>query len=379
MASKTERILARISHKKAGDTKVLVVVDKYVSGKTLKKILEEWEYNIIGVCTSSQEALIRVRKDKPDLVLTDMELNDCDGIYLAQPLNTQTDNSNLCIYFTAYATELIVQRTMNIATTLGCSINKSNTHKLHSNFESSLCHHYGINQIESFINPLPQKPIQVLIVDDQQIVLWGLEKLINSEKPRMKVVGTATNISDAKRIAQEQQPDIMILNIYLNDIECVNLIPEFANNANMRIIIFTEKNNNEIIDQAILNGARGVIHKTESMQTILRAIVKIHDGELWLDRITTGRIFLQNSRTQGKRPRDIDADKITTLTRKECLILKAFSDGTGGEQNKQIAAKLCMSEHTLRNHLTSIFSKLGIRNRFSLFTYAKQHFHNSDL
>ena len=81
MASKTERILARISHKKAGDTKVLVVVDKYVSGNTLKKILEEWEYNIIGVCTSSQEALIRVRKDKPDLVLTDMELNDCDGIY----------------------------------------------------------------------------------------------------------------------------------------------------------------------------------------------------------------------------------------------------------------------------------------------------------
>lgn len=54
---------------------------------------------------------------------------------------------------------------------------------------------------------------------------------------------------------------------------------------------------------------------------------------------------------------------------------RAFSDGTGGEQNKQIAAKLCMSEHTLRNHLTSIFSKLGIKNRFSLFAYAKQHYH----
>ena len=59
------------------------------------------------------------------------------------------------------------------------------------------------------------------------------------------------------------------------------------------------------------------------------------------------------------------------------MVLRAFSDGIGGEQNKQIAAKLCISEHTLRNHLTSIFSKLGIKNRFSLFTYAKQHFQQS--
>jgi FixJ family two-component response regulator len=57
---------------------------------------------------------------------------------------------------------------------------------------------------------------------------------------------------------------------------------------------------------------------------------------------------------------------------------KSLANGMGGEQNKQIAAKLCMSEHTLRNHLTSIFSKLGIKNRFSLFAYAKQHIEQFD-
>lgn len=377
MANKAERVLARISHKRIGDTRVLIVVDKYISGKTLKNMLEEWEYSITGVCTSGQEALIRMKEDKPDLILTDIELSDCNGIHLAQQLNLQTDNSNLSIYFTAYATDLIVQRAINIATTLGHNINKCGTEKLHRNFESSFCQYYGIDQTTNLSKESTTQPIRVLLVDDQQIVLWGLEKLINSEKPRMEVVGIAMNISDARCIAAEKQPDIIILNISLDNTDCVNFIPDFANSGNTRIVVFTEVYDKEVIDRAVLSGARGVVHRKEPMQTILRAIEKIHEGELWLDRITTGRIFLQNSRMRGKTSHDTDTEKITTLTRKECMILRAFSDGVGGEQNKQIAAKLCMSEHTLRNHLTSIFSKLGIKNRFSLFAYAKQHFQQS--
>ncbi|MBX9895719.1 MAG: response regulator [Nitrosomonas sp.] len=375
MANKTERVVTRISHNsRFGETKILIVVEKYISGKTLKDMLEEWAYDITGICTSSQEALVRVKKDKPDLILTDMELNDCDGIHLAQQLNLQTDRSNLCIYFTAYASDLVIQRTMTIATALGHNISKAKG-KDYSDFESCFCQYHGIDKTKNMIAQFSMQQIRVLIVDDQQIVLWGLEKLINAEKPKMEVIGVATSIVDAKKIAIEKQPDVIVLNIFLNNIDCVSHIPEFANNGKTRVVVFTETQDKEIIDRAILNGARGVLHRRESMQTILRAIEKIHEGELWLDRITTGRILLQNSRIRGKIPSDSSSEKITMLTRKECMILRAFSDGTGGEQNKQIAAKLCMSEHTLRNHLTSIFSKLGIKNRFSLFAYAKQHYH----
>jgi DNA-binding NarL/FixJ family response regulator len=381
MTNKTEprHTLTRISHKRIGDIRVLIVVDKYISGKTLKNMLEEWGYSITGICISGQEALVRMKEDKPNLILTDIELSDCNGIHLAQQqqLNLQTDNFNLSIYFTAYTTDLIVQRTINIATALGYSISKCSTKKLHRNFESSICQYYGINQTTNFSKESTIQPIRILLVDNQQIVLWGLEKLINSEKPRMEIIGIAVNISDAKRIATEEKPDIIILNIYLDDSDCVNSIPDLINNRDTRVVIFTEIYDKEAIDRAVLNGARGVVHKKEPMQTILRAIEKIHEGELWLDRITTGRIFLQNSRMQGKASHDTNTKKITTLTRKECIILRAFSDGAGGEQNKQIAAKLCISEHTLRNHLTSIFSKLGIKNRFSLFAYAKQHFQQS--
>lgn len=373
MANRTDQVLARISHKRMGEAKILIVVEKYISGEILRNILEELECDVTGVCTSSQEALVRVKKNKPDLILTDIKLDNCDGIYLAQQLKLPADDTNICIYFTAYASDLILQRTMTIATAMGCNINKYSNDKNYTKFESSFYQYYGTNETKDFFKQFSVQPIKVLLVDDQQIVLWGLEKLIDSQ-PRMEVVGTATNIQDAKRLVVENQPDILMLNIYLDNIDCISHISDLSSNGNTRIMVFTETHNKEVIDRAVLSGARGVVHRNESMQTILRAIEKIHDGELWLDRITTGRVFLQNSRLREKISTDVNIDKITMLTRKECVILRVFSDGTGGEQNKQIAAKLCMSEHTLRNHLTSIFSKLGIKNRFSLYTFAKQYF-----
>ena len=200
MANKTERVVTRISHNsRFGETKVLIVVEKFISGKTLIDMLEEWEYNILGICTSSQEALMRVKKDKPDLILTDMELNDCDGIHLAQQLDLQSDHSHICIYFTAYASDLIIQRTMTIATALGHNISKTKR-KDHSDFESCFCEYHGIDRPNNISSQFSAQKIKVLIVDDQQIVLWGLEKLINNEKPKMEVVGIAT-------VLREHYPD----------------------------------------------------------------------------------------------------------------------------------------------------------------------------
>lgn len=113
------------------------------------------------------------------------------------------------------------------------------------------------------------------------------------------------------------------------------------------------------------------------VQTILKVIEKVHDGELWLDRETASRTFLQNFHMRKTASPSINTRKISALTRKECEILKVFSQASGSEQNKQIAAYLQMSEYTLRNHLSAIFKKLGINNRFGLFMYARKHFRRS--
>ena len=106
MNSKTEHNLARILHKKTDGIKVLIVVDKYISGTALKNMFDIWGYNIIGICTSNQEVLDKVKEKKPDLIFTDIELTNCSGIHLVQQLSFKHNDSNLSIYFTAYATDL---------------------------------------------------------------------------------------------------------------------------------------------------------------------------------------------------------------------------------------------------------------------------------
>ncbi|SCY12314.1 response regulator transcription factor [Nitrosospira sp. Nsp13] len=224
------------------------------------------------------------------------------------------------------------------------------------------------------MDPFSHIPIRVLLVDSRQIVLWGLEKLINSESPRMETVGKASNGTDARRLARESQPNIVLLDLELGGERGVDLIPDLLKMGNFHIIVFTEIHDPTTIDVAIFNGARGVVYKEEPTPTILKAIQKVHDGELWLDRRTTGRVFINFLRTGQKLPVDPVAGKITALTRKERVIVNAFANEAGAS-NKKIAHTLGISEQTLRNHLTSIFSKLEITNRFDLFMFAKLHHH----
>ena len=97
MTNKAEQVLSGASHKKMNAAKVLVVIDKYIAGKTFKRILEEWNYHITGVCNAGKEALIKAKEVKPDLILTDIELKDCSGIRLVNLSTLKSDQSDLCI------------------------------------------------------------------------------------------------------------------------------------------------------------------------------------------------------------------------------------------------------------------------------------------
>lgn len=377
MNNKIESALKRTSQNRIETPRVLILVRNYISGGNLENMAKGWEYNIIGIYNSNKTASFRIKIDKPDLILTDIELDDEDDLCLVHQLNLPIENSKFCIYFTRYSTESIMQRTMALVATLSNRAQECNSEKNYPKTESDFDRYDDVDKSVSPTTQFSPRPIRVLLVDDQQIVLWGLEKLINDQQPRMEVVGTAANIFLAKRLIMEKRPDILILNIYLGDINCVNYISEFANNGNTKVVIFCRIRDQKVIDQAVISGARGVVYQKESIQTILKVIDKVHNGEMWFDRETASRAFLQNVRMRRAVSPSINTRKISGLTRKESEIVKVFSHASGSEQNKQIAARLQMNEYTLRNHLSSIFKKLGINNRFSLFMYARHHFQQS--
>jgi len=216
-----------------------------------------------------------------------------------------------------------------------------------------------------------QNPIRILLVDDHQSFLWGMIKLIESDSPNMQVIGTASDIAEALAILEREQPDLILLDIDLNGVNSLDSMPLLRNATSAMVLILTGVRDAETHERAVLAGARGVLQKEASAEMILKAIRKVHEGEIWLDRLTTGRVFsklLDHSNNQVSP----EAIKIRSLTSRERAIIDVMIK-QGHSTNKQIAAHLNMSEHTLRNHLSSIYSKLEVENRLELVMYAVKH------
>lgn len=220
--------------------------------------------------------------------------------------------------------------------------------------------------------PSTPKPIRVLLVDDHRSILWGLERLIESEKPRMEIAGKATTVAEAVGLTESARPDVILLDLDLGAENGVDAIPELIAGSRAKVLVLTGIRSPSIHDDAVLAGARGVVGKEDAPENILKAIEKVHQGELWLDRAATGRIFVELSRKGGPEEADPEKQKIASLTARERQIVAAVA-GEPGATASTIADRLHISEHTLRNHLTSIYDKLGVANRLELYVYASKH------
>lgn len=217
-------------------------------------------------------------------------------------------------------------------------------------------------------------PIRVFIIDDHRSILWGLQRLIESGKPTMNVVGCVGSCAEALKTIKETAPDVILLDIDLGKENGIDEIPRLLaeTNSHAKILMLTGVRDKSAHDKAVLAGARGVVEKEASAETILSAISKVHEGQIWLDREATARIFVEFSRESSAHGADPEQAKIASLTHRERAIV-AVTANNAGSTAKTIAQALFISEHTLRNHLTSIYSKLEVSNRLELFAYAHKH------
>ena len=188
----------------------------------------------------------------------------------------------------------------------------------------------------------------------------------------MEVVATATNRADALAAAAQHQPDVVLVDIDLGGDCGVDLLQELLRQCDAKPIMFSGVRESELHERAVLQGARGVVHKTDATDVILKAIASVHRGEVWLDRAATARVF-ETLRTAGAQTQgDATPSGIAALTQKERAVVVAVIEHKGAP-SKVIAAALHISPHTLRNHLATIYSKLDVRNRMDLLMYAHEH------
>lgn len=220
---------------------------------------------------------------------------------------------------------------------------------------------------------LSEDTIRVMLIDDHRTMLWGLTALIQGQRPRMDVVGAARSCGEALDRIAEIEPDVVLLDLDMNGENGLDILPSLLRSGSARVLILTAGRDQATLDLAVQRGARGILHKAASAEHVLKAIEKVHRGELWLDQETLGRVFgaLMSHATPGAND-DPEVKKQATLTAREKKIIRTVLDESGAP-NKAIANKLFISEHTLRNHLTSIYQKLAVANRLELYVYASKH------
>jgi two-component system, NarL family, nitrate/nitrite response regulator NarL len=212
--------------------------------------------------------------------------------------------------------------------------------------------------------------IRVLLVEDHQTMLWGLQKLIDAERPRMEVVGTASTCPEALERTARLAPDVILLDLDLGGVSMLDFLPELLANGLARALVLTAAHQTDTLDQAVRRGARGILHKEVPAAQVLKAVEKIHRGELWFDAATMDRVFGQLLRSRNS-PQPQPAPHASLTARERAIVSAAVQHS--GRANHEVAERLFISEHTLRNHLTSIYRKLNVTNRLEMYVYAIRH------
>lgn len=211
---------------------------------------------------------------------------------------------------------------------------------------------------------------RVLIIDDHAIVRTGLRMLLESQAG-ITVVGEAANHADALAVAVREQPDIILLDLDLGGESSLDCLPELLTVASeARVLILTGVRDPELHRHAVYLGAMGLVLKEKATEVLLQAIEKVRTGEVWLEGAMIASVLREVVHAREARQADPEAAKIAALTERERQVITLVGQGL---RNKQVAERLCISETTVRHHLTAIFAKLKVADRLELVIYAYRH------
>jgi len=210
--------------------------------------------------------------------------------------------------------------------------------------------------------------LRIMIVDDQLMVRAGLRKLL--EDAGIAVVAMAGNRAEAIALAAREQPDVILIELEVDGEDALRFVPDIREAAtNARVLILTGLKKQEGHQRAVQGGAVGVVFKNQEPEVLIKAVRKVHAGEVWLDRATMGNLFSEMTRKRSDG-RDPDETRRDSLTDRELQVISLIAEGL---KNKQIAQRLFISETTVTHHLSSIFSKLDVSDRLELVIYAFGH------
>jgi len=212
--------------------------------------------------------------------------------------------------------------------------------------------------------------IKILIADDQNLIRQSLEIVLNAQND-FQVTDAVENGKEVIRAVRREKPDIILMDIRMPEmdgVQCTKILKE--NYPNIKIIILTTFDDDEYVFSALKYGASGYLLKGISMDELKDAIYKVYKGNAMINPDIASKVLKFFSQmAQSNFAIAVEDDLTKNISNSEWKVIKQIGRGLS---NKEIAAKLCLSEGSVRNYLSSILRKLGLRDRTQLAIWAVQ-------
>ncbi|NLY44052.1 MAG: response regulator transcription factor [Clostridiaceae bacterium] len=209
--------------------------------------------------------------------------------------------------------------------------------------------------------------IRVLIADDHSMVRQGLKQIVELEKD-IEVVAQASNGEEAVDLALKLKPDVVLMDINMpkmNGIQAVAQLKEKG--CPSKIIMLTIHADHEYLIKTVQLGAAGYVLKDADSDVLIKAIRSVYEGQSYIPPNMTTEIIRGFTQATAE---DSRSKVQNLLTQREIEVLELIAEGM---LNKEIAAKLYISEKTVKNHVSNIFKKINVSDRTQAAIYAFKH------
>ena len=201
--------------------------------------------------------------------------------------------------------------------------------------------------------------IRIVIVDDQKMVREGL-KLILEKYNRFEFVGEAANGFEAITVAKKALPDVILMDLRMPEMNGIDATYRIKKQfPDMKILVLTTFNEQDLILKALQNGANGYVLKDIGSEEIVKAIDTVLTGHIMLQPEVTSEL-VKSMTVQAHTENDFDETLLEELTAKEKEVVQLV---TQGKTNKEIALQLFIAEGTVKNHVSNILLKCQLSNR----------------